>query len=164
MSETPPLHPALESLAALLGTWRGEGRGEYPTIEGFAYGEEVTFGHVGKPFLAYRQRTWSLATGAPLHAETGYWRVGDDGSVEAVISHPFGAVEVYTGTVEPAAPLTLRLATRQVATTPTAKRIDAVERDLDLHEDTLAYAVRMAAVDQPMTHHLSATLSRADIR
>lgn len=162
MSEPPPLHPALEPLAPLLGTWRGEGRGAYPTIDGFAYGEEVTFGHVGKPFLAYRQRTWSAETGAPLHAETGYWRVGDDGSVEVVISHPFGAVEVYTGTVEPAAPLALRLATRQVATTPTAKRIDAVERDLDLAGDTLAYAVRMAAVDQPMTHHLSATLRRCD--
>lgn len=162
MSEPPPLHPALEPLAPLLGTWRGEGRGAYPTIDGFAYDEEATFGHVGKPFLAYRQRTWSAETGAPLHAETGYWRVGDDGSVEVVISHPFGAVEVYTGTVEPAAPLALRLATRQVATTPTAKRIDAVERDLDLAGDTLAYAVRMAAVDQPMTHHLSATLRRCD--
>lgn len=162
MSETPPLHPALEPLAALLGTWRGEGRGEYPTIDGFAYGEEVTFGHVGKPFLAYRQRTWSAETGAPLHTETGYWRMGDHGSVEVVVSHPFGAVEVYTGRVAPAAPLTLRLVTRQVATTPTAKRIDAVERDLDLDGDALSYAVRMAAVDQPMTHHLSATLHRGD--
>lgn len=160
MSETPPLHPALEPLAALLGTWRGDGRGQYPTIEPFAYGEEVTFAHVGKPFLAYRQRTWSAETGAPLHAETGYWRVGDDGSVEAVLSHPFGAVEVYTGTVESAVPLALRLATRQVATTPTAKRIDAVERDVGLDGDALSYAVRMAAVDQPMTHHLSATLRR----
>lgn len=160
MSEDPPLHPALEPLAALLGTWRGDGRGEYPTIEAFAYGEEISFAHVGKPFLAYRQRTWSLETGAPLHAETGYWRMGDDGMLEAVLSHPFGAVEVYTGTVESAAPLALRLATRQVATTPTAKRIDAVERDVDLDGDALSYAVRMAAVDQPMTHHLSATLRR----
>lgn len=162
MSDTPPLHPALEPLAALLGTWRGEGDGEYPTIEPFAYGEEVVFGHVGKPFLAYRQRTWSRSTGQPLHAETGYWRMGDHDSVEVVISHPFGAVEVYSGTAEPAAPLTLRLATRQVATTPTAKRIDAVERDLALHGAALTYAVRMAAVDQPMTHHLSATLHRCD--
>lgn len=160
MTEAPPLHPALKPLAALLGTWRGDGRGAYPTIEAFAYGEEISFAHVGKPFLAYRQRTWSLETGVPLHAETGYWRMGDDGMLEAVLSHPFGAVEVYTGTVESAAPLALRLATRQVATTPTAKRIDAVERDVDLDGDALSYDVRMAAVDQPMTHHLSATLRR----
>lgn len=166
MSEgAPPLHAALGALAPLLGTWRGEGRGEYPTIDPFAYGEEVTFSHVGKPFLAYRQRTWSTETGAPLHAESGYWRVADDGSVEVVMTHPFGAVEVYTGHLRDGgdgAGVSLRLATRQVATTPTAKRIDAVERDVDVSDDgaELAYAVRMAAVEQPMTHHLAATLRR----
>jgi hypothetical protein len=120
---------------------------------------------VGKPFLAYRQRTWSAETGAPLHAESGYWRVADDGSVEVVMTHPFGAVEVYTGRLRGAGAesgVAVRLTTRQVATTPTAKRIDAVERDVDVGEGggELAYAVRMAAVEQPMTHHLHAVLRR----
>ena len=48
----PPLHPELEPLAGLLGAWRGEGAGEYPTIAPFRYGEELRFWHVGKPFLA----------------------------------------------------------------------------------------------------------------
>lgn len=163
MSDTP-LHPAVEPLAGLLGVWRGEGHGTYPTIDAFDYGEEVVFSHVGKPFLAYRQRTWSLRDGVPLHAETGYWRVSDGAAVEVVLSHPFGAVEVLGGALERSQPMALRLASQQVVTTPTAKRIDAVERDVDVDDaaGTLAYAVRMAAVGEPMTHHLAARLRRAD--
>jgi hypothetical protein len=149
------LHPALAVLAPLLGTWRGEGHGEYPTIEAFDYGEEVTFTEVGKPFLAYTQRTWSSATGAPLHAETGYWRAGADGRVEVTLAHPFGAVEVLVGV---AAGGSLRLASQAVVTTPTAKRIDAVEREFQVEGDLLRYRVRMAAMGQPMTHHLAAEL------
>ncbi|MGH9024308.1 MAG: FABP family protein [Acidimicrobiia bacterium] len=65
---TPALHPHVGPLGFLLGTWRGEGEGFYPTVPRFAYGEEVRFWHSGKPFLAYSQRTWSLADGRPLHA------------------------------------------------------------------------------------------------
>ena len=31
------LHPALTAVTGLIGTWRGEGQGEYPTIEPFSY-------------------------------------------------------------------------------------------------------------------------------
>lgn len=154
------LHLAVSALAPLLGTWRGEGHGEYPTIESFDYAEEITFAHTGKPFLVYSQRTWSLATGAPLHAETGYWRAIGDGQVEVTLAHPFGAVEVLVGTV---AGGSLRLASHAMATTPTAKRIDATERDVDVDGGVLRYRVRMAAVGAPMTHHLAAELRNVNV-
>lgn len=159
---TVPLHPDVAPLGFLLGLWRGEGVGEYPTIARFGYGEEVRVGHVGKPFLAYTQRTWALdshdpAHARPLHAEAGYWRHGGDGRVELVLAHPTGIVEVYDGQVDGTS---LRLVTSTVAATPSAKRVDAVERDVDVDGDELRYALRMAAVGQPLTHHLSATLRR----
>ena len=69
----PEPHPALEPLTFLLGTWRGGGAGHYPTIEPFEYVEEISFVHVGKPWLLYTQRTRHAVEDRPLHAETGYF-------------------------------------------------------------------------------------------
>lgn len=87
------LHPALTTVTGLIGTWRGEGRGEYPTIEPFSYTEEVTFTDVGKPFLHYVQKTWSPAD-APMHTETGYLRVVDGSAVEFILAQPTGQTEL----------------------------------------------------------------------
>jgi hypothetical protein len=42
----PDVHADLEPLSFLLGTWRGGGDGEFPTIGSFRYGEEMIFEHV----------------------------------------------------------------------------------------------------------------------
>jgi len=158
----PSLHPDVGALAGLLGTWRGQGAGEYPTIESFTYDEEVTFGHAGKPFLAYRQATVNRATKLPAHAEGGYWRgVGGD-RIELVLAHPTGVVELAAGTVEPT-PTGLRIEFVSTATvgTVTAKDVRALIRHFELDGDVLRYRLEMAAVGQPLTHHLAAELHRA---
>lgn len=155
------VHPNCQSLVFLIGTWKGTGQGSYPTIEPFQYHEEVSFGHVGKPFLSYSQRTRHAETGEPLHAEAGYLRAVADDAVELVVVQPSGIVELHSGTVSDAR---LALTLDSVHTTPTAKSVSNVVRSLWVHESegahVLSYDVAMAAVGQPLTHHLHADLAR----
>ncbi|RMH75289.1 MAG: FABP family protein, partial [Actinomyces sp.] len=94
MTEPPALHPDCSLLGPLVGRWRGRGRGRYPTIEDFAYLEELEFTAAPKPFVVLSQRTKDAATGEPLHVESGYLRPRPDGGVEGVIAQPTGITEV----------------------------------------------------------------------
>jgi hypothetical protein len=160
---TLPAHADLQPLVALLGTWRGEGEGSYPTIEPFRYSEVISFTHVGKPFLAYRQATVNLATGLPAHAEAGYWRPAGEGRVELVMAHPTGVVEIEEGTIESRADgVLLQLRSTAVACSGTAKSVLTLQRDVEVVGDTLRYDLAMGAVGQAHQHHLAATLRRVD--
>lgn len=154
----PPVHPDIAHLDWLLGSWAGKGNGEYPTIESFAYNEQVEFGHVGKPFISYTQRTKHADTGLPLHAEMGYLRpVGTD-AVELVLVQPSGIVEIHAGAVSGTS---IDLQVTSVQTTPTAKDVSDVRRRLTVTGDELAYEIDMAAVGLELQHHLAATLRRS---
>lgn len=154
-------HPSLVPVAALLGVWRGPGRGEYPTIDSFEYTEEVSFTHVGKPFLHYVQRTKSPA-GSPMHTETGFLRVAGDGTVEFVLAQPTGQTELAEGPlVTRPDGFSIELRSR-VVNSGSAKTVDATERRLHLSGDALTTDFAMAAVGVPMTHHLRSEMQRVE--
>jgi hypothetical protein len=155
------LHPDLAALAPLLGTWAGHGEGKYPTIPPFEYLEEVVFAHVGKPFLAYAQKTKAVADGKPLHAETGYLRVPQPGCVELVLAHPSGITEIEVGNYSVTGNrIDVELSTTAIGLTPTAKEVTALGRSLRINGDELSYSVRMGAMGQPLQDHLAAVLRR----
>ncbi|WP_424217396.1 FABP family protein (plasmid) [Streptomyces sp. BI20] len=167
VGEGPEPHPQVLPVLDLIGRWHGWGRGEYPTLaDGFRYAQEVSFAHDGRPFLAYEARAWLVdAEGTPIRPagrETGWWRVLPDTSLEVVLAHPTGIVETYLGTVTPldGGGIEVLIETDAVTTTPRAKEVTATRRRYVLREGELTVDHAMAAVGQPLTHHLAARLTR----
>jgi hypothetical protein len=158
------LHPGVAALAPLLGVWAGQGAGKYPTIAPFGYLEEVTFGHVGKPFLSYTQKTKAGDDGRPMHAETGFLRVPSPGRVELVLAHPTGITEIDEGTLTVAGDtIEMDLAATSLGRTASAKEVTALGRSIRVDGDELVYTVRRGAVGQPLQDHLTATLHRKQV-
>lgn len=168
------LHPDLVPVSWLLGTWHGNGKGEYPTIQSYSFEQEAVFAHDGRSFLHYFSRTWLTDESGdrlgPGELETGFLRLtgkssshAGEGSavdghpIELVLAHPTGYAEIWYGTVDGAR---LTLATDVVARTSTAKDYAAGQRMYGLVEGDLMYAYDMAAMDQPMQSHAWGRLAR----
>ena len=152
-------HPALDRLAFLVGTWTGRGHGDYPTIDGFDYDEEITIVPLGpKPVLRYAQLTWAANTKEPMHTEIGFIRPAGADAAELVIAQPTGITEIHTGALDGQ-----RIVFRSVSVerAPTAKEVLTVERRIEVGEDSLTYELLMGAVGQPHQLHLEATLGRS---
>ena len=159
----PDLHPALLPLLPLIGIWRGVGKGGYPTIDDFDYGQQVMFSHDGRPFLRYESRSWVLNQDGsvlrPSARELGWWRPGGEpDELEVLLAHQTGIVEVYLGRVN--GPTQWELTTDVVARTRTAKPVAGNHRLYGIVNGELMYAVDMAAMDQELQPHLSARLKR----
>lgn len=154
LAAVPDDHP----LATLAGTWEGTGAGEYPTIAGFTYREQLVVTPVpGRPVAHWRSTTRDAVTDEPRHAESGFLRATAAGP-ELVIAHSFGIVETASGTLRDGV---LELRSTGLMGTASAKQVDLVTRRYDLAGDTLRYSIAMAAVGLELTHHLRAELRRA---
>jgi len=157
---TPALHGDVRSLAFLLGTWRGEGRGAFPTVEAFGYREELVFEHVGEPYLLYQQASWQLPDEEPLHFERGFLRPGTaTGSLELCLAHPLGLTEVGHGTIAGTA-IELIATADGIGRTATGMDVTGLTRRYRVDGDTLTYQLDMATSETPLTRHLEAVLRR----
>lgn len=158
-----PLHEGLLALLPLVGVWRGTGAGVVASTGAqFAYGQQLSFVHDGRPFLAYESRSWLLdADGAVIRLawrESGFWRPGataDD--LEVVIAANTGQALMFTGT---AGELRWDLASASAVPTPTGRPVDGERRLYALVDESLRYASELAPAGAPFAPHLNARLAR----
>lgn len=153
---TTPLHPSLTSLSFLLGTWKGTGQGQYPSIEDFRYEEKISFSHIGKPFLIYTQRSWDPQSHNGLHIESGYLRPSGNDKAELVLSQPSGIVEIHSGIINSKK---VEFSSLQVGCSPSAKQVSSVKRVLKVTEEILDCQLAMGAAGYPLLPHLHSKLT-----
>lgn len=164
LREGPDLHERCRPLLPLVGVWRGEGEVIYPTIDGpFRFGQQVTIAHDGRPFLYHEARAWLLdAEGVvirPAARETGWWRIQPDETIELLLAHATGILELFYG--RPLSQASWELQTDAVVRTASAKEVAAGRRLYGIVEGgDLAYVDERAMVGQPMQPHISARLRR----
>jgi hypothetical protein len=164
LREGPNLNDKLLALLPLVGVWRGEGEVVYPTLEQtYKFGQQVTFAHDGRPFLAYEARSWLLDDYGnvirPAAREVGWWRPQPDDTIELLLAHASGIVEIFYG--QPRSQTSWELSTDAVVRTSTAKEVTGAKRLYGLvNNGDLAYVEERAMVGQPLQPHTSAYLTR----
>jgi hypothetical protein len=154
----PALHEQLRPLAFLLGSWLGEGQGEWDGGDPFRYGEQMVFEHVGEPYLLYMQRSWDLGDRTAIHLERGFFRPAGQGRVEAALAHPLGIVEAAEGTLHEGV---LDMVATTVGRTSTGSPATELRRRIEVRDGTLRYELWMATEHVPLARHLRGELQRA---
>ncbi|XP_075494883.1 peroxynitrite isomerase Rv2717c [Primulina tabacum] len=151
------VHPAVQPLSYLLGSWKGNGEGSFPTISPFRYSEELQFSlSPNKPVIAYSSKTWKLGSGEPMHAESGFWRPKPDGTIEVVIAQSTGLVEVQKGTYD-AKQRSVKLKCSLVGN---ATKVKEITRVFEMVDGELSYEVEMATNLTSLQTHLKASLKK----
>ena len=158
----PPI-TNIKVLDLLKGTWKGEGRGYFPTITPFDYRETLIFTRRDEKTLAYEQRAQKRFDGQTewleSHWENGFIRSLDNGELELVNAQTGGRSEVLIGTIENPDPvISIHFVSKTITNDP---RMISSSRTFELEGDTLRYEMEMQTtkVDQSMPH-VKITLQR----
>ena len=160
----PGLHPDCATLLPLLGVWQGTGLfGNDPGAKDPQFGQRVTISHDGRPFLRYESVSWLLnqdgTVRGPGPRELGFWRPQPDGSVEFLVAHSEGRIEVFYG--QPRSAASWALSTDVGWRTPTAPPVVGTTRLYGITPDgRLAYVEERAHSDVELAPHSSAALDR----
>jgi len=160
MNNNPTTTPQL--LTLLEGTWAGEGRGGFPTVNSFDYRETLTFTRRDEKTLVYEQRTQKRYDGQDewleSHWENGFIRILENGELE-LTSAQIGRTEVLVGKIEMQSMLTRIHFVSKIITNDS--RMVSSARRFELEGDSLRYEMEMqtTAVNQS-TQHLKIALQR----
>lgn len=147
----------------LEGTWQGEGRGAYPTIDSFDYREKLVFTRRDETTLAYDQRTEKRMQGSEKfvtsHWENGFISILTNGDLELVNAQSGSRGEVLSGHIEVRDSI-IRLHFSSNALMNDARMLSTARR-FELEGDRLRYEMQMRTtkVDH-LTLHLANTLKR----
>ncbi|MFC4603545.1 FABP family protein [Rhodococcus kronopolitis] len=166
----PDLHPGLLALLPLVGVWRGEGEGN--DLDGeYRFGQQVVVSHDGGNYLSWESRSWRLDLDGqytvPDLRESGFWRVSGDGipgsvdeeTVELLLTHASGVVELYYG--QALTQSSWELATDVVIRSKHGAMVGGAKRLYGIVEGgDLAYVEERILADGPLKPHLSARLAR----
>ncbi|OXM47089.1 FABP family protein [Amycolatopsis alba] len=166
LREGPNLNDACLALLPLVGVWRGEGEVDYPTIDGpYRFGMQLTIAHDGRPFLTHEARAWLLDEDGkvirPAARESGFWRPQADDTIELLLTHNTGIVELFYGKPRGQASVPAwELGTDAVVRTSTAKDVTASSRLYGIVNGELGYVEERAMMGQELQPHTSALLRR----
>jgi hypothetical protein len=164
LREGASLDDACLALLPLVGVWRGEGEVGYPTLDrSYRFAQQITISHDGRPFLYHEARSWLLdENGEVLRLaarETGWWRPQPDDTIELLLAHSTGIVELYYG--KPRSQTAWELGTDAVVRTASAKEVTAAKRLYGIvNNGDLGYVEERAMQGHPMAPHCSAVLQR----
>ncbi len=159
----PELDHACLSLLPLVGVWRGTGLyGNEPREAPPQFGQQLTISHDGRDFLRYESVTWRLApdgtvTG-PAPREVGFWRPQPDGSIELLVAHAEGRIEVFYG--QPRSVASWALSTDGVWRSAGPPVVGATRLYGITPDGRLAYVEERAHTDIALAAHASAVLGR----
>ncbi|MFT3899120.1 MAG: FABP family protein [Gordonia sp. (in: high G+C Gram-positive bacteria)] len=158
------LHDGLLALLPMVGVWRGEGVGHGLGDDGadLQYQEQIIVSHDGRNYLNWQTRSWTVdAKGdyvAPLFRESGFWRISEDDSIEVVIAHAEGSIELFYG--KPLSQTAWEIATDALVSAASAPKLHGAKRLYGIAEDGALAYVEERLVDGELAPRLSAKLDR----
>ena len=164
LREGADLHSGLLALLPMVGVWRGEGVGHGLGDDGddLRYAEQIIVSHDGQNFLTWQTRSWTINSRgdfiAPLFRESGFWRISEDDSIELIVAHAEGSIELLYG--RPLGQTAWEVATDALVSSATAPKLHGAKRLYGIAEDGSFAYVEERLVDGELTPRLSAKLDR----
>lgn len=159
------MNKLLERLSQLNGSWKGKGKGKFPTIDSFEYEEHLHFEvNLAYPLIQYEQKTILLPTQEPSHWESGFIRVLDNSVIEISNSQDSGRVEILQGKMTNVSDIGYEMEFVSVALV-NDPRLVSTTRTFKLTDNTFECYMSMATntTDESiMLPHLHSLLTKVD--